>query len=81
MPCVPWHQSCLDGWDAAPVGGAARHEEMVMRALTAILLSLTSLSAFAGVAPPVGTVPEPGTLALLAAAGVAGFLIKRRGKK
>lgn len=50
-----------------------------MRALTAVLLSLTSLSAFAGSVPV--AVPEPGTLALLAAAGVAGILIKRRGKK
>lgn len=49
-----------------------------MRVWTAILLSLTSFPAFA--APPVA-LPEPGTLALLAAAGVVALVLKRRNKK
>jgi len=51
-----------------------------MRAWTAILLSLTSVAAFANNEVPVG-LPEPGTLALLAAAGVVGLVLKHRNKK
>jgi len=50
-----------------------------MRVWTAILLSLTSVAAFAGTVP--APLPEPGTLALLAAAGVVGLVLKRRNKK
>lgn len=51
-----------------------------MRAITAFLFSLTSLSAFAQSTPP-AQVPEPGTWALLAAAGIAAVVIGRRGRK
>jgi len=54
-------------------------EEIAMRVWTAILLSLTSVAAFAGTVP--APLPEPGTLALLAAAGVVGLVLKRRNKK
>jgi len=52
-----------------------------MRTLTAILLSFSSLAAFAGDVPAPAPVSEPGSLALLAAAGIAAFIVKRRGKK
>ncbi|HWS76533.1 MAG TPA: PEP-CTERM sorting domain-containing protein [Quisquiliibacterium sp.] len=55
--------------------------EKTMRVLTAILLSLSSVAAFAGDGEPPVAVSEPGMLALLAAAGVAALVLKRRGRK
>ena len=53
-----------------------------MRVWTAILLSLTSVAAYAGVvADSTPTLPEPGTLALFAAAGVVALVLKHRNKK
>ncbi len=50
--------------------------------LVACALMVVGASAFAGAGGPVtgGTVPEPGTLALVALAVVAG-VVARRGKK
>jgi len=50
-----------------------------MRVWIGAVLSLMSLSAYAGV--PVGTVPEPGTIGLLAAAAVVGVAIGRKRRK
>lgn len=49
-----------------------------MRAWIATVLSLMSLSAYAGAPVPV---PEPGTLGLLAAAAVVGFAFGRKRRK
>ncbi len=50
-----------------------------MRVWIGALLSLTSAAAYAGIAPT--PVPEPGTLGLLAAAAVAGIVVRYKRKK
>jgi len=50
-----------------------------MRHMTAtVILALTSLNAWAGA--PVGTIPEPGVLPLIAIGAVGGFIIWMRNR-
>lgn len=52
-----------------------------MRIWTGAVLSLASFAAYAGVAGPPTTIPEPGTLGLLVAAAVFGLAFGRGRKK
>lgn len=59
--------------------GRRREEEIVMKALLSLLAALAPWTVWAGAAGgPTGTIPEPSTIALLAAGAVGVALAARR---